>query len=100
MPNASGVPLPSSVEVSNSMFSILNCNFTGRPKVTISWNYPSEIIGIVTSKHHGNTGLITAAGSLNITSVPKVCKTYNITCRAEHQFGKVEQSTALEVTGK
>ena len=86
--------------MSNIDATLLSCNFTGRPKVEVSWKYPNEIKGANTSIYHDSTGLTSTAGFLNITFVPKVCNRYKITCIGKHQFGKEQQSTMLDVTSK
>ena len=91
--------LLSSIEMSDRQSNVLRCNFTGRPKVNVTWIYADSIKGVTTSVHYGSSGLIWTVGSFNITSVPKVCGTYVITCVGENGFGRAEQSTELRVTG-
>ena len=79
---------------------VLQCNFTGRPAVNITWNHPPEVIGMKTSANYGNSRLIETIGSFNITFVPKICFSYKITCTGKHQFGTAEQSTNLSVIGR
>ena len=78
----------------------LTCNFTGRPKVNVTWSYGNQINGTSTLVYDDSSSLIWVASSLNITFVPKICKNYTITCTGENQFGTAEQSTVLKVTGK
>ena len=102
MPELVGATLPSSTEVSYSQVidTVLKCNFTGRPRVYVTWKYPSEIKGSNTLVHYDSYGLTWTQGSLKITSVPKFCSTYNVTCVGGHQFGNTEISTVVNVSGK
>ena len=92
--------LPSSIEMSDIQFSMLKCNFTARPKANISWVYANQIEAITTSAHGENSGLYWTAGSFSITSVPKVCANYIVTCVGENQFGGKQQSVTLNITSK
>ena len=98
-PEVSGVGLSSITEMSDLQSTMLKCNFTGRPKVNATWKHPREIKGIASSTHKDTAGLTSTVGYFNITSVPKACSTYNISCVGENQFGKQENSTVLRVTG-
>ena len=102
MPELVGATLPSSNEVSYSQIidTVLKCNFTGKPRVNVTWKYPSEIKGCVTSMHSNSSGLTWTQGSLKITSVPKSCSTYNVTCVGGHQFGYTESSIVVNVSSK
>ena len=102
MPELVGATLPSSNEASYSQIidTVLQCNFTGKPRVNVTWKYPSEINGCDTSVHYSSTGLTWTQGSLKITSVPKSCSTYNVTCVGGHQFGNTESSTVVNVSSK
>ena len=84
-------------QLSKSPVTSLSCNFTGRPNVNISWDYPSEINGTTSSMDSGSSGLITTVGIFNITSVPIANGNYKIRCVGENPYGKAEQSTTLEV---
>ena len=89
-----------SVETYNGQIHDLMCNFTGRPKINITWIYADSIKGVTRSVHHDSSGLTWTVGYLNITSVPKICGAYKITCIGENEFGRAEQSTSLKVTGE
>ena len=84
-------------QLSKSPVASLSCNFTGRPKVNISWEYPSGIKGIRSSMDSGSSGLITTVGIFNITSVPIDNSSYKIRCVGENPYGKIEQSTTLDI---
>ena len=45
----------------------------------------------------GSSGLITTVGIFNITSLPIANSNYTMKCVGENPYGKVEQSTTLEV---
>ena len=91
---------PSSIEISQSQLLVLTCNFTGRPKVSVTWSYSDEIMGVNSSVHNGRSGLIWTTGSLNVTFVPKICKTFAIRCSGGNEFGKAEQTIMLNVKGR
>ena len=100
-PEKSEPSLLSTVHISSqNQLPVLYCNFTGRPKVNVTWHYSDQIKGFNDSVHHGTSELIWTAGFFNITYVPKICKTYAISCSGENEFGKAEQTTVLNVTGE
>ena len=81
---------PSTTEISLSQLHVLTCNFTGRPKVNVTWIYSEEIKGVESSIHGGRSELIWTAGSLNVTI--SVCKTYVIKCLGQNGFGEAKQT--------
>ena len=99
-PEESEPLLPSMIEILLSQLLVLTCNFTGRPKVGITWSYSDAIKGMDSSIHDGRSGLIWTASSLNVTFVPKVCKTYVIRCLGQNGFGEAEQTVMLNVKGR
>ena len=90
---------PSTIEISLRQLLILTCNFTGRPKVNVTWSHSDEIKGVDSSIHNGRSGLIWTAGSLNVTFVTKACKTYVIRCLGQNAFGEAVQTIMLNVKG-
>ena len=87
-------------EMSKSHVAVLKCNFTGRPRVNITWKYPGKIKGIETSMHQGSNGLISSVSFFNVTSVPYANDNYKITCNGENLYGKAEQVTVLSIRCK
>ena len=87
--------LPSMIEISLSQLPVLTCNFTGRPKVNVTWSYSGEIKG-----DQSRSGLTWTAGFLKVTFVPNVCMTYEIRCIGQNEFGKAEQTILMNVTGR
>ena len=92
--------LPSVIEISLSELPVLTCNFTGRPKVNVTWSYSDKIKGIDSTIHYGRSAMTWTAGFLKVTFVPNVCMTNEIRCLGENEFGKAEQTILLNVTGR
>ena len=89
---------PSAIEISLSQLPVLTCNFTGRPKVNVTWSYSDAIKGVESSVYDGMSGLIWTSRSLNVTV--SVCKTYVIRCLGQNGFGEAEQTIMLNVKGR
>ena len=92
--------LPSVIEISLSELPVLTCNFTGRPKVNVTWSYSDKIKGVDSTIHYGRSAMTWTAGFLKVTFVPNVCMTIEIRCLGQNEFGKAEQTILLNVTGR
>ena len=75
--------------------TVFKCNFTGNPKVNISWIHDSDIEGNYTSQYHDSGGLTWTVGMFNVTSV-KRSGYHNVSCVGKNEFGKVEQTKKLK----
>ena len=99
-PTAVEVTSSSCPQISGSHITALKCNFTGRPKVNITWNHANEIQGIKTSLHYESSWLTWTVGIFNVTKVPDADAGYHIICIGKNQFGEKAKPTVLQVKCK
>ena len=80
---------------STSFSTVLKCNFTGKPKIDITWHHDSDIAGIYISQYHDSGGLIWTTGIFIVTSIRR-SGYHNVSCVGKNEFGMVEETETLK----